>query len=456
MNDWYYLTDDESVQGPISLQAMLELRACGIITDETRIAESGTDEWVRMGDASIAMRTIPPVPAVMGATDLSAKLLSNGKQASQKVLGHAGIFAKRILRSNFIDDKVSEPERQQLEQAGVQSPMAQIYLGWRRALLWFGAVFLALGLLAGAEESMEMLDDENPILIKLILIIAVATPIAACFFTFRAVLDWTKVNRTRSMVRLSWFFLFVVPILLALIPVSKLLGGEHFSSLGERQMFGIMWGTIMVLTIAPSLLGLFPAIIRSSLTIKTLIPESPMPGWVAAIVAPFYALFFLIFLVLSIQVGEMMLSLGMLCFALAPLVILMQSGRLVQPAEEAEAIRIVLAVRRKSLLSMLIGLGAVLFWFLQNLDSWNLEFLSVVTFVFRLLASFTILTVVTSDFLVGMFKIANDREALLRSGGMADALSNRFADLANLGLTELRAGEAELFQRIQGKGRKES
>jgi len=457
MKTWYYLTADQNVQGPIRSQAVLELLANGTFTDETLIAEDGTNEWVRLGDTAAALRdNLPPVPVAMGAADASAKLLNTGKEAGQKAIGHAGIFARRILRSNFIDDKVSEPERQQLDESGVHSPMAQIYLGWRRALLWFGAIFLAIALLAGAKGNLEMLRQENPILLKLLLIAVVASPIAACFFLFRAALDWTKVKKTRSMARLSWFFLFVVPIILAMVPANKLVAESHFSSFGERQIFGLMWGSIMVLTIAPSLLGLFPAIIRSSLTIKTLLPESPMPGWVAAIVAPFYALFFLMVLVITIQIDQLMLSLGMLCFALAPVVILIHAGRLLQPAPEAEAIRTVLLVRRKAVLSMSIGLGAVVFWFLNNLDSWNIDFLTVITFVCKLLVSFMVLTVVTSDFLVGMFKIANDRESLLRSGGMSDSLSARFADLATLGLTELRAGEAELLQRIQGLGKNES
>ena len=452
MKTWYYLTADQNVQGPILSQTVLELLACGTLADETLIAEDGTNEWVRLGDSVSALRdALPPVPAATGAADASATLLNTGKQAGQKAIGHAGIFAQRILRSNFIDDKVSELERQQLDESGVHSPMAQIYLGWRRALLWFGAIFLAIALLAGAKGNFEMLEQENPILLKLLLITVVASPVAACFFAFRAALDWTKVKRTRSMARLSWFFLFVVPILLAMVPANKLVGKSHFSSLGEQQMFGLMWGTIMILTIAPSLLGLFPAIIRSSLTIKTLLPESPMPGWVAAIVAPFYTLFFLMVLVITIQIDQLMLSLGMFCFALAPVVILIHAGRLLQPAPEAEAMRTVLSVRRKALLAMSVGLGAVVFWFLSNLDSWNLDFLTVITFVCKLVVSFMVLTVVSSDFLVGIFKIANDRESLLRSGGMSDSLTGRFADLATLGLTELRAGEAELLQRFQGR-----
>jgi len=472
MKTWYYLSEDQSVQGPVSSQVILELHACGTLTDETSIAETGSSEWVRLADAGGDLQPAPPPPpmpappgsppppACQGApeaddsNDASAKLLNTSKQIGRKAYGHARTFAHRIIRSNFIDDKVTEPEWKELNLAGVQSPMAQSYLGWRRALIWFGAVFLSIALLFSIKDNIDMLGYEHPLLFKLLLIAAMLSPMVACFFLFRAALDWTKVKKTRSFARLSWFFLLVVPILLAMVPASKLFSGNHFSSLGERQMFGLMWGTIMLLTIAPSLLGMFPAIIRSSLTIKTLLPESPMPGWVAAIVSPFYALFFIMILIIAIQVDELMLSLSMFCFAVAPAVILMHASRLVQPAPEAEAIKTVTTVRRKAVVAVAIGLGAIFIWFLNNLDDWHFNYRTFITFISKLLASFMVLTVVTSDFLIGIFKIANDRETILRSGGMADSLGNRFADLDNLGLTELRAGEAELLQRIQGRGSK--
>ena len=34
--------------------------------------------------------------------------------------------------------------------------------------------------------------------------------------------------------------------------------------------------------------------IRSSMTLKTLVPESPMTGWAAALVAPLYSIFLLV------------------------------------------------------------------------------------------------------------------------------------------------------------------
>ncbi len=418
----------------MSSQTILELRACGTLADDTRVAAEGTDDWLPLGEALSALKAVNP-PA-RGA-ETSAKLVSTGKAAGEKAIDHARVFAHRILRSNFIDDQVTELEREHLEEAGVKSPMAQSYLGWRRALLWFSAGLLVVSLLAGLKENLSLLEDGYPFLLRLLLLAAVAAPVVACVFLFKAALDWTKVKRTRSLARLSWFFLFVVPIVLAMIPAAKLMGSDHFTSYAEMQMFGATWGAIMVLTIAPSLLGLFPAIIRSSLTIKTLVPESPMPGWVAAIVAPFYALFFLMILVIAIQVDQFLLSVSMLCFTLAPVFILINAGRLVQPSPEAEAMRTVLEVRRKTVITLGIGMIAGLVWFLGKMEALDLEFLSVVT----------------SDFLVGMFKAAYDRECLMREEGMADTLGQRFADLDTLGLTELRAGEAELLNRIRGRGK---
>ncbi|MGD1979654.1 MAG: hypothetical protein PVJ98_09685 [Akkermansiaceae bacterium] len=70
---------------------------------------------------------------------------SSASQNVSSVVDTAGLFARRILKSNLHSEKVSQHEAEILEKVTppVTSAVAQSYLGWRRALLWFGGIFEA-------------------------------------------------------------------------------------------------------------------------------------------------------------------------------------------------------------------------------------------------------------------------------------------------------------------------
>ncbi len=362
------------------------------------------------------------------------------------------MFARRIFRSNFLHaDGATADERGALAAAGVSSPMSQNYLAWRRALLWFGAVSLGFVLIAGLDTRFEGFDaPENPGILKFVVVCLFLAEIGACALAVMAALRWTKVASTRSLARFAWLCLFAVPFLLFFVPVGPFIDSELYQP-QQKLMMTAGIGLVYVLTLAPKLLGLFPALIRSSLTLKTLLPESPMPGWIAVVMAPLYALFIAILLVVAAQTEQIMLIISVSALAIAPALIATNAGRLIQPCTEEEAMANIAFVRGKTLFANAIGIGAGVVFAFDLLTDKNIEIdaMDVLLFFMSFTATFLLLTVVTSDLLVGLFKSAFDRDTAMREAGLADGLDRRFNDLETLGLTQLRAGERELLSSIR-------
>jgi len=59
--NWYY-SDNEKVVGPLAPATMMELRACGMLTDDTQVVKEGTEEWSAFADAFKEAILLPPVP----------------------------------------------------------------------------------------------------------------------------------------------------------------------------------------------------------------------------------------------------------------------------------------------------------------------------------------------------------------------------------------------------------
>lgn len=45
--EWYYLDGNNQVTGPLTGDALRQLTSVGAITDQTLVAEAGTEEWGR-------------------------------------------------------------------------------------------------------------------------------------------------------------------------------------------------------------------------------------------------------------------------------------------------------------------------------------------------------------------------------------------------------------------------
>lgn len=61
--NWYYL-NGEMKAGPFSEATMLELRSCGMLSNETQVLREGTEEWGCYRDLFQALMSNPHIPVV--------------------------------------------------------------------------------------------------------------------------------------------------------------------------------------------------------------------------------------------------------------------------------------------------------------------------------------------------------------------------------------------------------
>ena len=363
---------------------------------------------------------------------------------------HIRLFFGRIVRSNFLSKGVSDAEAEQLEAAGITHTLSQNYLAWRRALLWFGSVTLGLALLLGLFTRFEGISDVHWLAGTVFVLMFIAE-IAACVVGILASLKWTNIVRTKQFARISFFCMFLLPLVLFLIPIAPMLPAPRPNYFGQQQQQDprVLMALMGFILLIPKVIGLFPAVIRSSLSLKSLLPESTMPGWIAVLIAPFYALFFVLLLVIGMQTGEPLLILCLGGLAAAPIMIVTSVNKLVQPCNEEQALQTVRGVRKKITIANLIGVGAGIIYAFTLIK--QISLVTSIGFVFSILATVFLLTVVTSDMLIGVFKTAFLKENALRERGLADDLAARFSDMDELGLTTISAGEGKLFKAVKDK-----
>ncbi|MHC5010051.1 MAG: hypothetical protein ACYTG6_03755 [Planctomycetota bacterium] len=382
----------------------------------------------------------------------------------------------RLFRSDFQRVKATDDERKALAEAErpIENPMAQDYAAWRHSLLWVAGISLAfltilefatfesqedqirdLSVAAAREagnrgyddqaveqqirdtveafgrDNLTTLDGLNIFLILPVLVGAVMAVLAA--------LRWTDVRRSRRFARLAFLINFLTPFAVAVIPVTEMLNFGHLQPQQRKMVIGLVgvnMGLSFFMLIGPRAIALFPAVIRSSMTLKTMLPESPMPGWAAALMAPLYSIFLLVvFTTVNQMYGNLWLLAGIACLMIGPLVYVWRGRDVLRPHTAEEVTKTVGAIRRIS--SNFTLAGAVLLG-IFFLDLEFMDFGDYLKFFISLVGQFVLLTVVGSDFLLALLKAGHAQARALQESELEAPLEQRFEALSESGLTELR------------------
>lgn len=371
-----------------------------------------------------------PPPPVANPTGVLAKKLA------QEAFALLKLFATRILKSNFTEEKPSEAESKALLGAKVPitSPIAQNYTVWRRAVLWLAVSGLCIAAIGTAIESIpQMFNEEQVPAISVVMFLLTGLLIAAAILTVRAALYWTEVERSRKLARWGWLCMFLGPFLVFLLPIRLLVedetrGIDAQGALGVAAMFGIAAAA----TLIPRVFGLFPGLLRACLTLRSLMPVSPLPGYIAALLAPLYVLLCLIALIVAEHVGSLLFFLGILGVIGSPIVLLFNVKKLATPMDAASAATHLKAMRIK--MGALTGFGLLCLLISSSSIMKDVTLWQIIRFAWELLGNIFLLTVVMSDFLLGLIKHASEQETALRSSPLFPELRNRFDELDAAGL----------------------
>ena len=197
-------------------------------------------------------------------------------------------------------------------------------------------------------------------------------PVAA----LAAMLFWTRYKLSSYLLIAAFAFSFLLPILLAFAPWSWWDGAEAILPADatpaqklEHTVDGLVAGGEYLVQLLPTLLSLIPGVQKACLRVKTLLPQSILPGWFLVSLSPFFALFLLIiFIAINQILSTPLFFTGMILFISAPLIYVIRARVFTAPLATPEDYRRMLLTQK-----MVGGLtalaGALLLVFLVSKTS---------------------------------------------------------------------------------------
>ena len=381
-------------------------------------------------------------------------------------------FVIRAFTADFQREQASPSERAELLTGTrpIADPLAHDYVAWRRAALWVAAVLLSLGVLialvdysstayqlasasdqGATTEQLRQVEQQfgsgNLNLLDGLQIFLLLVKIAVAGLVVFAAMRWTKVQKSRSLTRWAWLSALIIPLLISAWPWGQYLDFSHLntrnwggaSQQGEfvKQQVSVAIGAMLLVTVAPKLLALFPGIMRSSLALKTLLPQATAPGWLTVVFAPFLAGFLLLALCFMSQVqGSWVLIAGVLCLVVGPCVYVRRASDLVRPHTDAEVGDVVRGVRRQALTFHLVG-GLLLFLYFIDLDA--LPWTTAIHLLLEAAGGILLTMVAISDITLALLAYSHRQGSAFHSSELVTSHEQRLAALSTAGLTDLDA-----------------
>ncbi len=300
--------------------------------------------------------------------------------------------ARRVFRGNLAHNLASMDERALLSHdANITGASSQSYVAWRRSALVLMIVPLTISLLVSITETGSnffrlegvrgMLPETEQYFVALN-ILKIASYVLSLGFAMLALSTWTQYKRSRRFLALSWGISFSVTFLIALVPMRIFFNAdlllppemESVYLLAQLQGYDIRQpvheaaqallntavGMYVFVNLIPPVLSLLPASIRGSLTLKMLIPESPLMGFVAVTVPFVFVLFGAVFFLMLHQlVGDLWLIAAIFTFLCSPLMYVARAKVLTRAMDGDQAFA---ELRKtKGLAMVLAALGGALF-----------------------------------------------------------------------------------------------
>ncbi|MFK7738752.1 MAG: hypothetical protein AB8H80_00410 [Planctomycetota bacterium] len=386
----------------------------------------------------------------------------------------------RAFTADFQRERASGPERAEMlsSAAPVQNELAQDYVAWRRAALWVAAVMLTLGAVlalfdfesaasamasgamegqgemtraqaaAAVEQVERTFGNSNLSLLDGLQGFLLFIKVAVAGLAIAAAWQWLRVGRSRLLTRAAWLVALAVPLLVSAWPWAQSLDFSHVDAGGGlfgrggggqgamlKQQVSVAIGAMLMVTVAPKLIALFPGIMRSSLALKTLLPQAAAPGWLAVVFAPFLVGFLLLVLSFLSQVeGSWILIAAVTCLAIGPGIYVRRAKDLVRPHHDGEVGEVLGGIRRQALGFHVAG-GALLFFYLVDIDS--MSWLSVLHLMLEAGGGILLTMVAISDVTLALLDYGHRQSASFHGSELLEAHEQRLAALAHAGLTDI-------------------
>ena len=382
-----------------------------------------------------------------GQQALQAIDLDQKKEQAKATFNLYRLFWTRVLKSDFSVIKSTKEEADKLKSGpeNVSSPLAQDYASWRRSMLMICILLLAIGTLFNITDFFSTLGHTDTHFVqKIQSVFLFLFQLGSVLLCATAARKWVDLRKSRSLARFAWLLQFLGPFLIFLVPLSLFV---------DDGMVLAQLGLGAVLILAPKIFGLFPGLIRCSLTVKTLLPETSTPGWLGIIIAPTYSLFLAMATIIAIQASEIILGIGFALLAVGMTIVILRARLLLKATDQQEASDIVKGIKQRQMIFQLSGVACIAVSIFLAIDDIDFGLVNnLFLFVFSFTANVTLLTVVMSDFMLGMIRQGQLQATAFAGTPLEKSLTERLDDLAACGLTDLEAGEAEFAASFREKG----
>lgn len=384
-------------------------------------------------------------------------------------------FLRRALIADFQRERAAEDERVTLagQAAPITDAQAQDYVAWRRAALWIAGVLLvasalvsvvehhtvaetaaleqaaaagqqptAADLKAMAAQVAETMGASNLAIMDGLLDFLLFVKMAVATLAMVAAWQWTRLRRSRSLARWALLTALVLPLLVSAWPWSQWLDFEHleqqFGAAKQiKQGVALAIAAQLTVTITPKLIALFPGIMRSSMALKTLLPEAAAPGWLVVVFAPFLAGFLLLILCFLGQVqGSWILLAGIAALVAAPIVYVRNAAKLVQPCRAEDVASAVGAVRHTAGAANAIGV-CLLVWYLFDLD--QVTWTQAIHLLLEAAGGIFLTMVAISDVTLALLAFSQRQNAAFVGSELHGVYERRLQALAGAGLTDVES-----------------
>lgn len=274
---------------------------------------------------------------------------------------------RHLRRALFAGARRSRPtpaEAAQLDAVGIPDALMQGYVTWRRSLLLVAIPFsIVSSILAIRDLAERDLDGYSVFGVVAVYLVSLAVPVLTLTLVVAAV-TWRQLRLSGRLLLAGWAVSMLAPLVVAVLPLEWLLASSFEEVVGlDENTARIVISVQYAILLLPSLLSLPSGLVRGATRVKTMLPASTIAGWVLVIMAPVYAVFFVLALILVEHLaGSVALLIGVTLLALSPFVHLVSARLYVMPLSAERDVRRLDWVQRWAGLVGLAGLTMIVIW----------------------------------------------------------------------------------------------
>ncbi len=396
---WYVLRNQRQT-GPFSLAQMQQMAQSDQVRASDLVWREGMADWRPARDMSelaghLLVETAPAgPPPPRDGEPRRYRDDEPGRPYRQAPPGegfwaHFGVNLLRGFTWNLDRITPSDAERRSLLEQGVDEPIMQKYLTWRRGVFLVVAIASSLSALIHFI-GFFFVDRQGlsgfGILTQVMLLLAqFVLPSAA----WLGCICWARYRLTHRLIVTSWTVAYLSPMLVAIFPLRWLVQlppdeAQRRAAEGALGAVGLILGIAYFIALMPTVLSLIPGVLRAALRIKTLLPQSVLTGWFLLAGVPLYGLLLLVTFIMINQIaGNALLILGIVLFIGAPMTYLFGARLFIQPLTGEGQKKVVLLQIICTGVASFAALLLVIYLFTGTMFGQSLMGFSSATSVFR-------------------------------------------------------------------------